>query len=257
MIFSSSSLGGPGSIPGADGSGTGGITEDTPLSALPPMMVTYRLTGVDGEATEDTVTTLEDPEAPSETADPEQLEKRMEKEFGMTRSITEGRGVFYLLKSVERSINDTLRKIRRDEIGSYQNVSRNHFKTSAPYPGLTLLSCCAKLASNRKLLLESRAPTILLRLLLDVLHALEDQGLSESNPTAKSLQELIEILASDMLASNGAATGPSSEAAADDEDAEQDASTLRLLLSAIETSSLSRPLRNVIAKLLPYLEPFG
>lgn len=245
MIFSSSGL------PGASSDTNGNaITEDTPLSALPPMVVTYRLTGVDGEATEDTVTTLEDPEAPSETADPKQKEKLMEKEFGITRSVTEGRGVFCLLKSVERNINDTLRRIRRDDIGTGDNLSRAHFKTSSPYPGLTLLSCCAKLASNRKLLLQSRAPTILLRLLLDVLHALEDEGLSESNPTAKDLQELIEILATDMQSSNGVKDVEEEEVG---EDAEQDASTLRLLLGAIETSSLSRPLRNVIAKLLPYL----
>jgi E3 ubiquitin-protein ligase UBR4 len=30
------------------------------LQALPPMVVTYRLAGVDGEATEDTVETLQD-----------------------------------------------------------------------------------------------------------------------------------------------------------------------------------------------------
>lgn len=249
MFFATGALSGLG--PGLGGSNdTNGnaITDDTPLAALPPMVVTYRLTGVDGEATEDTVATLDDPDAPSETSDPEQREKMMEKEFGITRAITVGRGVYWLLKSVERNINDTLRRIRRDDIGGGDNLSRNHFKTCSPFPGLTLLSTCAKLSSNRKLLLLSRAPTILLRLLLDVLHALEDDGLSESNPTAKLLQELIENLASDMLSCNGTTV-----ADANKEDTEQDTSTLRLLLSAIETSSLSRPLRNVIAKLLPYL----
>lgn len=249
MFFTTSALGGIGSGLGVSSDTNGNtITEDTPLAALPPMIVTYRLTGVDGEATEDTVTSLEDPEAPSETADPEQKEKMLEKEYGITRSITQDRGVYCLLRSVERNINDTLRKIRRDDIGNGENVSRNHFKTCSPNPGLTLLSCCAKLATNRKLLLQSRAPTILLRLLLDVLHALEDDGLSESNPTSKVLQELIEILASDMLSSDGATVKDVNR-----EEAEQDTSTLRLLLGAIETSSLSRPLRNVIAKLLPYL----
>jgi E3 ubiquitin-protein ligase UBR4 len=240
MIFSGVGLGPP-----TDTSGNT-ITDDTPLAELPPMVITYRLTGVDGEATEDTVTTLEDPEAPSQSSDPKQLERQLEKEFGMTRQLTEGRGVYCLLKSVERSINDTLRRIRRDDVGNGENLTRNHFKTCAPYPGLTLLSCSAKLASNRELLLQSRAPTILLRLLLDVLHALEGEGLSERNPTAKELQELIEILASDMLISSMTIAEVREEAA-------EDASTLRLLLGAIETSSLSRPLRNVIAKLLPYL----
>jgi len=239
MIFSGVGLGSP------DATGNT-IKEDTPLADLPPMVITYRLTGVDGEATEDTVTTLDDPEAPSESADPKSVERKLEKEFGMTRLLTEGRGVSCLLKSLERNINDTLRRIRRDDVGNGENLTRNHFKTCKPYPGLTLLSCSAKLASNRELLLQARAPTILLRLLLDVLHALEGEGLSERNPTAKELQELIEILASDMLLSSMSYVEVREEVA-------EDASTLRLLLVAIETSSLSRPLRNVIAKLLPYL----
>jgi hypothetical protein len=240
MIFSGVGLGPP-----TDTSGNT-ITDDTPLSELPPMVVTYRLTGVDGEATEDTVTTLEDPEAPLQSSDAKQVERQLEKEFGMTRLLTEGRGVYCLLKSVERNINDTLRRIRRDDVGNGENLTRNHFKTCTPNPGLSLLSCSAKLASNRELLLQCRAPTILLRLLLDVLHALEGEGLSERNPTAKELQELIEILASDMLLSSMTVAEIREETA-------EDASTLRLLLGAIETSSLSRPLRNVIAKLLPYL----
>lgn len=237
------------------------VTADTPLSALPPMILTYRLIGVDGEATEDTVNTLQDPEAPSETATPEEVERMMEQKFGVTRTVTEGRGVFCLLKSIERNIDATLLKIRRDdvtEIGSHarrntKNPSREAFKSSSPYPGLELLWCCSKLPSNRKLLLQSRAPTVLLRLLLDVLHALEEDGkggsVSESNSTAKSLQKAIEVLASDMVSSQNDATMSDMEENCDQEDA----STLRLLLTAIETSSLSRPLRNVIAKLLPYL----
>ena len=241
------------SLVGGGGSGGAGITDETPLSALPPMIVTYRLTGVDGEATEDTVSTLQDPEAPSETASPEEVERLLENQFGITRLVTKGsRGVFCLLRSVEKNISDTLRKIRRDDIGlnGRTNPSRTHFKESTPYPGLTLLSCCSKLPSNRKMLLQSRAPTVLLRLLLDVLDALEEDGnaASESNATAKGLQELIEVLASDMF-SSGLMTSVEDEG----NDVEQDASTLRLLISAIETSSLSSPLRNVIAKLLPYL----
>jgi hypothetical protein len=138
--------------------------------------------------------------------------------------------------------------------------------------------CCSKLPSNRTLLLQSRAPTILLRLLLDVLHALEEKkttsssssgvggvdiaadessSTSESNATAKQLQELIEVLASDMLASSSALQDDDDDDGDNAADAEEQenvsSTTLRLLLSAIETSSLSRPLRNVIAKLLPYL----
>ena len=50
------------------------ITADTPDEALPPMVMTYRLTGVDGEATEDTVSSLVDPEAPLESSSEEEME---------------------------------------------------------------------------------------------------------------------------------------------------------------------------------------
>jgi hypothetical protein len=305
MIFNSGleRLGGAG---GAGGSSSA-ITAETPLAALPPMIVTYRLTGVDGEATEDTVTRLQDPEAPSETASPEEVEQLLEQQYGITRLVTgvggainlssptsspsspsTRGGIVCLLRSVERNISDTVRKIRRDDVDHHTtrktpnskqqpNPSRTTFKQSSPFPGLTLLMCCSKLPSNRTLLLQSRAPTILLRLLLDVLHALEEKSntvgvggvdhgtsnsntatstadessTSESNATAKQLQELIEVLASDMLASSSAVE-TDDDGDANDADAES-STTLRLLLSAIETSSLSRPLRNVIAKLLPYL----
>jgi hypothetical protein len=100
------------------------------------------------------VTVLQDPKAPSETATAEEVEKLVEKEYGITRLVTDGRGVFCLLRSVERNINVTLRKIRRDGIGAINNPSRSHFKQSSPYPGLLLLTCCSKLPSNRKLLLH-------------------------------------------------------------------------------------------------------
>ena len=231
------------------------ITSDTPLSSLPAMSITYRLIGVDGEATEDTLTTLVDPEAPSESSSPEEAEKLMESQYGITRLIAKDRGIIRLLRSVEGNINDVLKNIRRDDVetGS-DNFSRRHFKQSF-YPGLDLLICCAKLSSNRRLLLDARAPTILLRVLLDVLHALEDSGddhmASESNQTARGLKTLIEVLASDISKISG---GDSSSNDADDDDSEEDATTtLRLLMDSIETSSLSRPLRNIIAKLLPYL----
>jgi hypothetical protein len=218
------------------------------------MPITYRLIGVDGEATEDTLTALVDPEAPSESSSPEEAEKLTESQYGITRLITKDRGIIRLLRSVEGNINETLKKIRRDDVetGS-DNYSRRHFKQGF-YPGLDLLICCAKLSSNRRLLLDARAPTILLRLLLDVLHALEDCGddhvASESNQTARGLKDLIEILASDI---SRISSGDSSSNDSEDDDSEEDATTLRLLMEGIETSSLSRPLRNIIAKLLPYL----
>jgi len=69
MMFSSGfngisvggSRGGAGGV--LRGAGGSAITDDTPLAALPPLVVTYQLADVDGEATEDTVNTLIDPEA--------------------------------------------------------------------------------------------------------------------------------------------------------------------------------------------------
>jgi len=236
---------------GSTGGSSLSITAETPAEALPPMVMTYRLTGVDGEATEDTVSSLKDPEAPSESSSEEEIELMMEKEYGITRIVMTGRGVVCLLRSVQSNILHTLQKIRRDGVGGSENHARKIFKESF-YPGLSLLVCCAKLPSNRKLFLQARAPTTLLRLLLDVLDALEEDGSaqsSESNSTATGLQELIEVLASDILLSNG----DTSSDVTDENEADEDASTLRLLIQAIKTSSLSRTLRNVIAKLVPYL----
>ena len=120
------------------------ITADTPASALPPMIATYRLTGVDGEATEDTVGVedLLDPEVPSHSASPEEAEKLLESEYGITRLVTEGRGVLTLLRSIQNSISDTLRRIRRDDIGCVNgnNPSRAQFKQSAPLPWLGVIT---------------------------------------------------------------------------------------------------------------------
>jgi len=296
MMFSSGiggvNLGGSGAASQGRGAANSAITEETPLAALPPLVITYRLAGVDGEATEDTVNTLVDPEAPSDEMSPEQVEQLLEKEYGITRIVSEGRGIFVLLRSIEHHVQEALRKIRRDDVDVLmeypsnsssaigKNISRNKFKSQAPYPGLTLLQCCAKLPSNRQKLLQARAPTILLRLLLDVLGALEDPYAKNSkdslpensdsvgSKTAGILQELIEALASDIsitavstrvdpetadkcaMDDIGSASDSATAAA---EGQEQDATTLSLVLSSLETIKLSPPLRNIIAKLLPFL----
>lgn len=231
-----------------------GVTAETPLAVLPAMIATYRLAGVDGEATEDTVNTLVDPEAP-DTASAEEQERMLEKEYGLTRTITSGRGIFILMRSIQNCLADTLRRIRRDAVDqAARNASRVAFKQSPPCAPLTLLLHCSRLSSNRKLLLQARAPTILLTLLLDVLKVLEQgQESTASNPTAKILQELIEVLTSD-ISTSGGATGATAEMDEDYEsDAAQDAASMPLLLESIETISLSPPLRQVIAKLLPFL----
>jgi hypothetical protein len=84
------------------------------------MVVTYRLAGVDGEATEDIVESLNDPDAPSmiNSASAEEKERLMEKEYGLTKLVaTNGRGIQrLLLRSIQSHIKDTLRRIRRDDV---------------------------------------------------------------------------------------------------------------------------------------------
>jgi hypothetical protein len=221
MIFSSAGL---------TGRGRGGPGSDEPdVSQLPPMVVTYRLAGVDGEATEDKVEVgaLEDPEAV--VSSPGELERRMEKEFGITKVVTHSPGgVSVILASIEACVSEVTRRIRRDEIAigrnrsslSSTNVTRENFAKSPPCPGLVLLRHCANITDNRRMLLTARAPTILLRLLLDILNAMntsptrrlrsltfdgtsnsldvdEAEGVSDntssetSNPTTNALQELM------------------------------------------------------------------
>jgi len=332
MIFSSSSL---------TARRTSGADENTILASFPPMVVTYRLAGVDGEATEDKVEQedLEDPEAPASNSCPAALERRMEKEFGITRMVTRDGGVAVLLASVQGTISELLRRIRRDEVarrrqlrngGSFEatttaatedgNTTREQFAKAPPCPGLVLLRHCANLSDNRKKLLANRAPTLLLRILLDILNAMNrssgtssrkrsstfDFGSShsmdvdaamvgaaggnneppassrnrvlhhvEGNPTTEALQEIIEMLASDISAeitdeSSSSAKSPNSnkltsrsgsfvnlQQQVDNEkvgqEDDEDSRTLPLVLKSLHSTELSPPLRKVIAKLLPFL----
>jgi hypothetical protein len=245
------------------------ITSETPASALPPMVVTYRLAGVDGEATEDLVETLNDPEAPLSSSNlaPEEQERLMENEFGLTRLVTDGRGINVLLRSLQSHIRDTLRRIRRDDIAfkrsgrgkrCEKNLSLAKFEKSSPFAGLVLLNYCTRLPSNCKKLVDARAPTILLRLLLDVLNAIDESSSADatdnsadqnaqvvSNPTAVLLEDLIETLASDI--------STDADTLNYDMEVDEGSNTLPLLLSSLKTIYLGPQLRKVIAKLLPFL----
>ena len=274
--------------------------ENTPMSALPPMVVTYRLAGIDGEATEDKIEEgdLVDPDAPPDTnASTTQYELKMEKEFGITRLITKGRGVNILLRSLEGHLGQVMKRIRRDDVGrrsmigikriDRKNPSRALFLKTPPCAALILLQHCAMIAENRKKLVNAQAPTVLLRLLLDVLNSIdqtpkkknstpansndnigEDDGKSSSegpsqnvqtignHPTANALQALIETLSSDISAELSKKPTLSREDAENSETSDSEGegpSTLPMLLSSLRTTSLSPPLRRVIAKLLPFL----
>lgn len=233
-------------------------------SNLPPMVVTYRLIGVDGEATEERVEdgSLIDPEAPCETqASNEENEKLLEEEYGLTYIVTDQRGVQVLLRSLESYLRSCIQSIRRDDVTKkYQpdtrNTARALFLKSKICPSLLLLRHCARLKENRAKMVKDRAPTKLLRILLDILSCLEESrspleivNPEPPNPTATGLQELIETLSSaiseDIVLFNGESKNNVSE--------EEDDGSLRLLLNSLRTTFLSAPLRAVISKLLPYL----
>jgi hypothetical protein len=266
--------------------------EDSPMSDLPPMVVTYRLAGVDGEATEDKIedNELEDPDAPSATSTTNaEQEAKMEKEYGVTRLISKGRGINVLLRSLEMYLGFVLKRIRRDDVDSQavifgkqivrKNKSRLRFLKDAPCSALTLLQYCAMIGDNRKKMINAQAPTVLLRLLLDVLNSIDQtpksielgkntsnmsqtyqkSSIISSNPTTEALQALIENLSSDIsnemmkktLVKSSSQDFEDSDASLDNEEGE--ATTLPILLSSLQTTSLSPPLRKVVAKLLPFL----
>ena len=139
--------------------------------------------GVDGEVAEDKVevSDLADPEAPPDTdASLAEYEERMEKEYGITRTVADVRGVSVLLRSAESHIHDVLRIIRRDDVGRMSGqgndlvMKKDHmmdaFLKSPSCPALVLLKHFTRLIMNRKKMVKARAPTIILRLLLDVLN---------------------------------------------------------------------------------------
>ena len=289
MVFSTSGLGQGNESPTS-------AARAALAASLPPMVCTYRLIGVDGEATEDQVEVgdLTDPDAPQDaaTADKAAYEASMEKEYGVTRVITKGRGINVLLGAISSDLSEWLRKIRRDNVRGFSttNASREDFVNKAAHPALVLLQHCSKISDNRKLMVKARAPTLLLRMLLDVLNAIDEPGAVDtalinqlsgidtenddaasspgddktSNcPTAAALQGLIELLASDISAEADkivaqGETNASKDlfhemAAGNDEPDDEDASTMVLLLSSLRSTSLSPPLRKIIAKLLPFL----
>jgi E3 ubiquitin-protein ligase UBR4 len=232
----------------------GRVTADTPLNQLPPMVAMYRLAGVDGEATEEHVTDLPDPEA---AVDAGATPAALEAAWALSRWVTEGRGAAVLLRSIQNHVADVLRQIRRDAVGlGAVNAARVDFQKCPPPHGLTLLRHVAQLAPHRKRLLQARAPTILLALLLDILKVLEGAdtaggAASASNPTAEILQEMIELLTSDI--STSSLVGIDAAVSEKYEDQTPDASSLPLLLHSIETIPLSAPLRIAIGKMLPFL----
>ncbi len=162
-----------------------------------------------------------------------------------------------------------------------------------------MLRHCANISDNRKKMLANRAPTLLLRILLDILNAMNRSSVTtgkrqpvrkrsstfdfsassvdespvkrvhhvEGNPTTNLLQEIIEMLASDISAeisdesksmkiSGGSfvnefeSSNIQQAAGVGQQDEDR---TLPLVLKSLHSTDLSPPLRKVIAKLLPFL----
>ena len=222
-----------------------GYSSDSSISSMPPMVVTYRLAGVDGEATEDVVEALSDPEG-SGGIDPEV-------EFAITRDIAEAgeRRIFpILLRSIDDDIGSWLMKIRRDDINLCRrrktNPSKEAFMKLSANPALVLFQYCSHLKSNRKLMVQARAPTKMLKRLLDILGVIDsDKVCTTKKTTTEFLQDIIEILASDI--------STVSQIVDSKEEEERDVDTIDPVLHSLTESSLAAPLRKIIADLLPFL----
>lgn len=108
----------------------------TSVRDCPPMTVTYRLQGLDGEATEPMIKELE--EEREESQDPEV-------EFAIAGAVRECGGLAVILSMIQRLRDDEL-KMNQEELGSVLN----------------LLMYCCKIRENRRALLRSGALGLLL-----------------------------------------------------------------------------------------------
>jgi len=132
-----------------------GYDSDTDTSLLPAMIVNYRLAGVDGEATEEVVDSLEDPQA-ADSQDPEER-------FAITSHFQHKEGLQLLL--------DIAQIPRPFETSSDAWEIFSH--------SVQLIRYCTHVAGNRAALVSARAPGVLLQRLLEVLEA---TGASEALP---------------------------------------------------------------------------
>jgi hypothetical protein len=252
---------------------------------FPPMVVTYRLAGVDGEATEDI---LEETENDALATSKEGGEDKDDAKFSVTDFFADDTrqgggacGLAVLLRALVSDLHSSLRRIRRDAVllkraakYTYQktNASVADFLAGPPPPSLVLLRHAARRSKNRSKLVELRAPSVLLRVLLEVLSGIGDLKDDKINATADVLQELIEVLASDINSSIGdespkasSSSAPShnrqtsmanSETSSSGDDSVEIVvaeTNLPLLLSSLMDTTLTAPLQKVVADLLPFL----
>ncbi|CAM9638308.1 unnamed protein product, partial [Sphacelaria rigidula] len=156
-------------------------SSDCDAEALPAMMVTYRLAGVDGEATEEVVDSLVDSDSAADQ-DPEV-------KFGIARNIAEEGGLPLLLCLARAPPRTDVPRLTpsastatmsdHDDPNGASSSSTLQLRGSAEGRGggwevfasaVWLLRRCCMLAANRADLLALKAPGVLLHQLLEVLH---------------------------------------------------------------------------------------
>jgi len=260
---------------------TNGENAATSDTVLQPMVVTYRLAGVDGEATEDIVQELSD-SCDGNNCDTKNEDEVKFKATGVfsevSRHGTGSCGLSILLRCLVSDLHASLRNVRRDAVLVRAGLKRKYtYKTksesvsrllvSAPPPALVLLRHAARVGSNRRKLVELRAPSVLLRVLLEVLSALGTEAAASDgtgNPSTDALQDLIELLASDICSIVSTERGkPESLIRSNSRDTDSSDTdsvgtfvgdtTLPLLLSSLLNTTLTLPLQRVVADLLPFL----
>ncbi|CAN0001754.1 unnamed protein product, partial [Phaeothamnion confervicola] len=135
---------------------------DCEAAALPAMVVTYRLAGVDGEATEDTVDVLDDAAAAAVGA------QSPEERFAVTTAIAEEGGLPVLLELAQppEQAAGAAAASSGGFGGGFGGGSGESWEVFALALGL-LRHCCA-LPANRAALLAIKAPGVLLHRLLEV-----------------------------------------------------------------------------------------
>ncbi len=194
---------------------------DCEAEDLVPMTVTYRLGGVDGEATEDKVDSLNDDTD-------EGIEAEMARRKVLTSAIGEEGGLTLLLgllqlrPSAEKNVQGSLDASISSTDGCGGNSHEIHHRlvqdVVMQHPechdivarSLQLLRHCCDVEANKRKLLNIRAPGILLHCMVDVLHG--TGGKQARQPTLNGLLSIIEALAQELTEENSlSCTAPSDD----------------------------------------------
>ncbi len=175
---------------------------------LHPMTITYRLGGVDGEATEDKIDSLDDNDAGM-------VEAEIKERKAMTTAIGEEGGLPLLLcllrlcSSAEQSVRRSVGMVSaasstndgEDQIHhSVQDMVMHHEYRDIVALALRLLKHCGEIRDNRRKLLKMQAPGILLHHTVEVLRGTGSRQARQF--TLDSLLLVIEALAQELTEPN-------------------------------------------------------